>query len=177
MLKLTLEHILSLAIKDTCPHLQILTFQEFCNSNSCGVWRARLDRLLLLLRLLRLNLLLLSSLLLAPLLRQGLSLQLLDELFNSHSVLLCVNFKLSPHGFDLLLGWLLSWLKSHLYLWALRTLRRFLRSHSYKCVEARWVNWNVDTGDVLKAVGIFLFRCSLAITATVFGVLRQLGLK
>jgi hypothetical protein len=64
---LALKHILALTIQNTCSHLQILTFQEVCDSKSSGVWWSWIDGLLLLL-LLGLSLLL-SSLLLCNSLR------------------------------------------------------------------------------------------------------------
>ena len=34
-LALTLEKVLSLAVEDTCPHLEILGFEKFGNFHSC----------------------------------------------------------------------------------------------------------------------------------------------
>lgn len=151
---ITFEHVLALLLEDASTDLKILALKEVGNSDSLRFGRAGGDGLLLLLLLLHLlllHLLLAHLLLLHHVLAHGLSLELLDVLWDSHAILLRLDGQLTLHSLDLLRSGLLAGLESgrhqvDLWLTGLRLalllrwlllLRRFLRwcRHSERVVQ------------------------------------------
>lgn len=108
--KLTLEHVLALAVQNTCPRLQVLALEEVGDSNSCWVRRARSNRLGLPLGLTLRSTSASALLLLLCMLLCALHLLLLEHLYElgyRDALLCCVGGKLLLHHLDLLRGRLL----------------------------------------------------------------------